>query len=79
MVSGGVGPAASGLLGAVALLPGSGRWSTVGRTVTASEIISAITPTTKIDASALPTSRNGLGSSAAGSSTASGPSSGMSA
>ena len=47
-------------LGITGVSPGLGRWSTVGRMLTASEITSATTPTTKIDVKALPTSRNGL-------------------
>ncbi len=53
------------VLGTIALGPGLGRWSTVGRMLTASEITSATTPTTKIDVSALPTSRKGLRPSSA--------------
>ena len=53
------------VLGTIAFGPGLGRWSTVGRMLTASEITSATTPTTKIDVSALPTSRNGLRPSSA--------------
>jgi hypothetical protein len=59
-------------LGTIALSPGLGRWSTVGRMLTASEMTSATTPTTKMDVSALPTSRNGLRPSSTGSSSVSG-------
>ena len=47
-------------LGMTGVSPGLGRWSTVGRILTASEMTRATTPTTKIEVSALPTSRNGL-------------------
>ncbi len=56
----GTGGAGAWLLGTMTLSPGLGRWSTVGRMLTASETTRATTPTTKIVVSALPTSRNGL-------------------
>jgi hypothetical protein len=62
----GAGAGGATVLGTIAFGPGFGRWSTVGRMLTASEMTSATTPTTKVEVSALPTSRNGLRPSSAG-------------
>ena len=56
----GAGAAGATVVGTRAFWPGLGRWSAVGRILTASEMTSATTPTMKIDVSALPTSKNGL-------------------